>query len=271
MKSTLVSGCVCVLMLLLAGCASSPSVTTVALQGIEDKGLVKLHRMLNADGQPVNMDYTHPHSFTISEIGFELDFLRLRKFQWGKFGMGNKWVEKPIFQETSREKLIPALVSAFQEATRSDRIAFNVPGRKGQLTTGNVYFKDNQLVWVFEAIDGFPFTGKDKFWLDGEQWTIEEKTGLVVKEHMKKRIIEVVRDLSVEPEVTPEVARERVSEPVEAVPSGVREVSEETVSYGVDQLEKKLETLKKWKDRGLITDEDYAKEKTRVLEQLQDL
>lgn len=270
MRNTLVSGCVCILMLMLAGCASSPGVTTVALHGIEDKGLVKLHRSLSAGGggRPVNMDYGHPHDFTASEIDFELGLLSLKKFQWGKFGMGNKWVEKPIFPETSRERLIPALVSAFKEATRSDRIAFNIPGRDGRPTTGEVYLKDNQLIWMFEAIDGFPFTGKDKFWLDGEQWTIKEKTGLVVKEHKDKRVIEVVRDLSVKAEVTAEMAEERLSEPSEEI-SG--EIKEEGVSLGLKGLEEKLQTLKKWKENGLISEEEYKKEKDRILEQLQQL
>ena len=191
MRKTFVYSGVCILLLMLAGCTSAPRMTTVALQGAEDKDLVKLHRKLNPEGRPVNMNYAHPHDFTASEIGFEIGLLRLRKFQWGKFGIGNKWVEKPIFQETSREKLIAALVAAFEEATRSDRIGFSVPGRKSQPTTGKVYLKDNQLVWVFEAIDGFPFTGKDKFWMDGEQWTIERQLKKRVKDRFDEIGIEI--------------------------------------------------------------------------------
>ena len=201
---------------------------------------------------------------------------------------------KPIFAEASRETFMPALVSAFKEATRSDRIAFNVPGREGRPTTGEVYLKNNQLVWVFEAVDGFPYTGRDKFYIDGEQWIIEEKAGLVVKENEKKRIVEVVRDLSIKPEVTAEIAEERVSEPPEeavwttvgeaaavppaplpeeAVSTTVEEaaVPPGAISPGVDKLEKKLHTLKDWKDKGLITDEDFEKEKANILQQLQQL
>ena len=211
MRKMLSPCCTCILMLMLAGCAASLRVTTVDLLGVGDKGLVKLHRSMSAEGLPVNMDYGHPRDFTTSEVGSELDLLILRKFQWGKYGMGNKWVQKPVFPGASRDKLIPALVSAFKEATRSDRIAFSIPGRQDRQTTGEVFIKENQLVWIFEAIDGFPFTGKDKFWLDGEQWTIEEKTGLVVKEYKDDRIIKVIRDMSIRAEVIPREQQEEIA------------------------------------------------------------
>ena len=123
-----------------------------------------------------------------------------------------------------------------------------------------------------------PFTGKDKYWLDGEQWGIEEKHGLVVKEYEDKRLLKVVRDLSMAPEVTTEaVVEERPSQPPapQAVSREAREAvvtSGEVMSPGSDELrEEKLDALKKWKEAGLITDEDYEKEKAQILQQVQPL
>jgi predicted Zn-dependent peptidase len=48
-------------------------------------------------------------------------------------------------------------------------------------------------------------------------------------------------------------------------------VPAEAVSSSMDQLDKKLETLKEWKDEGLITDEEFAKEKARIIEKLHGL
>jgi hypothetical protein len=50
-----------------------------------------------------------------------------------------------------------------------------------------------------------------------------------------------------------------------------REAPDEGLSRGMDQLDKKLETLKEWKDEGLITDEEYAKEKARIIEKLHEM
>jgi len=275
-----------VTILMVMGCSRlfpkrSPEVRTVPVPDVSDE-VVKLERRFSKDGVAVNMAYEHPRDFAPSEMGLELDVLTLRKFEWGKYGFKNKWVQKPVFAETAREQLVAALVSAFREATGADTIAFKVPGRKGRETTGEVYIKDNKLVWIFEAIDGFPFTGKDKYWLDGEQWGIEEKDGVVVKEYKDKQTLKVVRDLSVAPEVTTAAAvEERPSQPPAAAPPEAlsREVREpvvppppaEVVSPGLDELEKKLQTLKKWQESGLITDEDYQKQKSQILEQLQQL
>jgi hypothetical protein len=276
-----------VTLLMVTGCSRlfpnrSLRVRTVPVANVPDE-IVKFERSFNADGVPANMDYDQPHQFTPSEMGLELDVLTLRKFEWGKFGFKNKWVQKPVFAETAREQLVAALVSAFKEATGADRIAFKVPGRKGRETTGEVYIKENELVWIFKAIDGFPFTGKDKYWLDGEQWSIEEKDGLVVKEYKDKQILKVVRDLSVASEVTAAAAavvEERPPQPPTAAPPEAlsREVKEpvvappaEVISPGLDELEKKLQTLKKWQESGLITDEDYKSEKAQILQQLQQL
>lgn len=251
----------CISILMLAGCASSPKITAIDISGVGDKGMVKLHRSLSPENQPVNMDYGHPHDFASHEIGAELDLLVLRKFKWGKYGLDNKWIGRPVFPALSREKLIAALASAFNEATRSDRIAFNVSARKNQLTTGEVFInKENQLVWIFETIDGFPCTGKDRYWLDDADWTIEEKTGLTVKEYKNDQIVKVIRDLSIGVEdIVHEEEEERAGQAR----------TEKAISPGLKGLEEKLQSLKRWKEDGLIDEKDYQKKKDELLQQLQ--
>jgi hypothetical protein len=68
-------------------------------------------------------------------------------------------------------------------------------------------------------------------------------------------------------DIEPGVAVEKAPEPAPEP----RQVPEEAVSSSMDQLDKKLETLKEWKDEGLITDEEYAKEKARIIEELHGL
>ena len=154
-------------------------------------------------------------------------------------------------------------------ATRSDKILFDAPGRGGRPTNGDVYLKDDKLVWVFKEIDGLRWVGENPFRLDSKDWRIEEKVGMFVRKDTHLQVTKVVRDLSMEPQVAAETVQERVAPPPEPVSREV--MTQEAVSIGADQLEKKLETLKEWKDKGLITDEDFEKEKARILEQLQGL
>ena len=104
---------------------------------------------------------------------------------------------------------------------------------------------------------------------DGEDWTIEKKEGLTVKKKKEAKIIKVIRDLSVKPDTTAEITEEEPSEPSQ---EKFREMKEEGVPItGLKGLEQKLQTLKKWKENGLISEEEYKKEKDRILEQLQQL
>jgi hypothetical protein len=107
---------------------------------------------------------------------------------------------------------------------------------------------------------------------------------LSITKRKDTKIVKVVRDLSVAPVVSaaaPAVAEERLPQAPAAAPPAplYREVREpvvapppaEVIAPGLEELEKKLQTLKKWQASGLITDEDYQKQKAQILEQLQQL
>lgn len=190
--------------LMVTGCAShSPQVLTVPLPSAADK-IVQLLRRVSVEGVPVNMEYNHPHDFGGATIKNELGLLVVRKFDSSKFGIGSKWLSRPVFPKAGAERLIPALVIAFKEASRSDTILFDIPGRGGQSTSGEVYLKDDKLVWIFKEIDGVAFLGTDPLMPEGKHWTIEEKPGLIVKENNNARFVKVIHDLSVKLDITPE-------------------------------------------------------------------
>jgi hypothetical protein len=255
-------------------------VLTVPVANVSDE-VAKLERTVSADGVAVNMGYDHPHEFSEEQMRNELGVLVVREYEWGKYGMGNEWVPRPAFTRAATERLIPALVIAFKEASGSDKILFHVPGETGQPTQGEVYIQDGKLIWIFQEVDGHTYLGKDSFMLDSEDWTIEEKPGLSITKRKDTKVIKVVRDLSVAPpEVTAAVVEERLPQPPAAAPPVpvYREVREpvvsppaEVISPGLKELEKKLQTLKKWQESGLITDEDYDKQKAQILQQLQQL
>ena len=275
-----------VIVLMVTGCFGpfkkrSSKVVTVPVANVSDE-VVKLERSLSGDGAAVNMNYDHPHEFSDQTMRNELGLLVVREYEWGKYGMGNEWVPRPAFTRTATERLVPALVAAFREASGSDKILFHVPGETGQPTQGEVYVQDGKLVWVFKEVDGLNFLGKDPFTLDSKDWRIEQRAGMTVREDKKARVMKVVRDLSVAPpEVTAAVVEERLPQAPAAVPPEPpsREVREpvvaappgEVISPGLEELEKKLQTLRKWQGSGLITDEDYEKQKAQILQQLQQL
>jgi hypothetical protein len=259
MKKMLLISVHLVILLIVIGCGST-KVLTVPLSNVSDE-CVKLHRSVNAEGVAIDMGYNHPHDFSRETLRNETDLLVVRKFEWGKYGMDNRWVAGSVFPMVAAEKLIPVLVIAFKEASISDKILFNIQGRKGLPTQGEVYLKDNKLFWIFKEIDGVTFLGKDPFMLDGKDWTIEEKPGLTVKKKKDAGAVKVIRDLSIKPEITTEITEDRLSQPPR----------KEALSPDLEGLEKKLNTLKKWKDSGLISNDDYEKEKDLILQQLQEL
>jgi hypothetical protein len=216
------------------------------------------------------MDYEHPREFTEEALRSEIDLLEVVKHKWGKHGMGSSWAGTPVFTEAAKEQLVPALVAAFARASRSDKLVFEVPGRGGKPTRGDIYLKDGKLVWIFREIDGMTYLGEMPYRLDSEDWRIEEKAGMSVRNVEQTQTVKVERDLGVTPtDIEPAVAQEKTREPAPAPEP--RPMPEETVSRGMEQLDKKLETLKEWRDEGLITDEEYAKEKARIIEELHDL
>jgi hypothetical protein len=265
--------------LMVMGCSRlfpdrSPKVRTVPVPKVADE-VVKLERRFSADGVAVNMDYDHPHEFSEQTIRDEMGLLVVRQYKAGKEKGTNKWVSEPAFTTAATERLAPALVIAFKEASRSDKIFFNVPGRTGQPTFGEVYLQDDELVWTFKAIDGLTFLGQDPFTLDGGDWTIEEKPYLSVRNNKNARVIKVVRDLREKSEPLAETTEKRPSQLPEALSMEAKEAvvtPGEAISPGPDKLrEEKLHALKKWKDTGLITDGDYEKEKAKILQPPQQL
>lgn len=271
--------------LMLTGCfgffkKGSPREATIPVSSVSDR-VVKLHRSLSADGQSVNMDYDHPHEFTEQAIRNEVGLLVAMEHKWGRYGVGSKWDGKAAFPEPARQRLVPALVTAFKEASASDKILFDLPGRGGRATRGEVYIKEGRLVWIFKEIDGRTYLGKDPFVLDSEDWRIDEKSGMTVTKNKKAQTMKVVRDLSVVPEVTTAAVVEQwpTEAPAAAPPEPlsrqmrrpVAPRAAEVIAPGLEDLEKKLQTLKKWQASGLITDEDYNKQKAHILEQLQQL
>jgi hypothetical protein len=263
-----------VTILMVMGCGwlfpkRSPKVRTIPVPKVSDEG-VKLERRFSVNGVAVNMDYDHPHEFGEETIRNEMGSLVVRQYTGDKDEGTNKWVREPAFTKAATERLAPALVVAFKEACRSDKILFSLPGRTGQPTLGEVYLQDGKLVWIFKEIDGRTFLGPDPFTLDGGDWTIEEKPGLSVQNKKHAGVIKVVHHLKGQPEAVAEITDERLLQPLAAPSKGTREAAVtpgEVISPGPDQLrEEKLHALKKWKEAGLITDEDYEKEKAQILQ-----
>ena len=84
-----------------------------------------------------------------------------------------------------------------------------------------------------------------------------------------------VRDEAGKPVPLAEITKGRPSQLPEALSMEAKEAvvtPGEAISAGSDKLrEEKLHALKKWKDTGLITDEDYDKEKAKILQPPQPL
>ena len=142
----------------------------------------------------------HPHSFTYDEMELEVDLLTVNKFSWGDFGFENQWIGQPVFVEEHKQVLLTGLVDGFKSASPQQVIWFNTIGRGNQRTIGKVFIQANNLVWVFELIDGRKHTGKDKFWLDDHDWGIEKKYGINIDADKENGLFTVERNLLYKPD-----------------------------------------------------------------------
>lgn len=276
-------------LLCLAGCMAQKKVSTTPVSGPGDEISVQLESQLDKQGVQMESGYSHPYAFSMEKMALEVDSLVMKQFDMGKWNRKSSWEHKPLFTRPTAEVLPERLITAFARAGSAEAVAFTVPGRNNTLTSGKIFVKDNTLTWLLYKVDGMPFTGSDKFWMDSDDWRIEDAPQFTFYEDKENRILKVVRNLQVDkggmdrqsvedrkwrnehyyqesagqqeyrPEPPPRQVRREAPAPAAAPPRLDK----------FQSMEEKLEVLKNWSDKGIISEEEYGKEKEKILNQLQ--
>ena len=263
----------------LAGCTTGKSIATAPVSGSTGEVIVQL------ESQPDKKsgNYSHPHIFAVDEMALEIDSLIMEDYEMGTWNKKSTWVRKPVFIQRTATELSTGLATALAGAGQTDIVVFTVPGRGNSRTQGQVFVRDNQLVWVFYEIDSFPFTGSDKFWMDSDEWRIQEAPQFTIYLDKERRVVTVLRDLQIDRGLIDNqtmedqqwrkkyLEQDTVAQQ-EPLPKQVSREVPVAATLQLDKfvsMEKNLETLKRWSNKGLISKDEYRKEKEKILNQLQ--
>ncbi|MCK5850071.1 MAG: SHOCT domain-containing protein [Kiritimatiellae bacterium] len=268
----------------LVGCSTGQSLSTAPV--LELTGEVNVQ--LESQSDKKSGDYSHPYDFTVDEMALEIDSLIMEDYDMGTWNKKSTWLAKPVFISQTANELPIRLATALAGAGQSEAVTFSVPGRRNTRTQGKLFVRGNQLTWMFCEIDSMPFSGSDKFWMDSDDWRIQEAPQFTIYLDNEKRVVTVLRDLQVDKGL---IDRQTIEdrqwrknqfqqdsavqqEPTTARPPEKQVRQQEPVTDSVQlnkfqSMEEKLESLKKWSDNGLISEDEYRKEKEKILNQLQ--
>lgn len=197
------------LIIWLSACSVAEKTKLVAVSNKVKARYVVLVRATNAANATLSQGFNHPWKFTNQQLIQEIDLLIVNKFgwsDWGVTGKGEEWRAEPLFREDVKRRLAQELALAFKNATAADKLAFSVPAQDGQQVRGEIYIENNRLTWEFTSVNGYSYRGNDLFWLDDKDWTIEARDGLSVDQLKNRKVVRVIRDMTVAVVLRPAVA-----------------------------------------------------------------
>jgi len=245
------------------GCGAKMTTTLIQKDSLVE---VYLQRTINQDDQPVDAGYQHPVSLSPEEIHRLLQSIHIR-YQVGIlqriFSESYKETQ-PAFSDEEVMHMETGISKALASAIPADRINFRLKHPRGiftpSITTGVVYVKDDRFVVMLGNYQYIPMPDKnvaysqfsDPLDTQGVQ-TVTIVPGpfqeLYKSERSKLKnrwlLIDYKALLSSSP--SPEQQTKTPETP--------------------DGLEEKLNTLKRLRDQGLITEEDYQAKKKELLKE----
>ena len=251
-----------VVFFLLAGCGARLQTTLVYRESLVEVYTVQ---MIGDEGSVVDPGYQHPLSLSPQEIHRVIQTIQV---QHGK-GRLRQMVSRsesqiePAFSVEEAERISVGLSKALAEAGSADRIHFQLKHPVvlygADLTTGVVFVKDHRFQIILQTHRYAPRLGsydqnarfKDPFTADYSQsltiipGTDQELSSAGTQEIRKRWLLIDYKNL---------LGRKPKPEP-------------EKTTRDDDALENRLETLKRWKEKELITDEEYQENRKEVLRQ----
>ena len=252
--------------LLMWGCA-----TRIVTQDIHKDSIfkVRLQQVLGNDQQPVDRGYQHPLSLSPEEVDRLLKSIQIeyRSGMLEKLISGSHPGTVRAFSDEEIERMREGFSTAFSTATPMDRIEFQFRHRHSVfdagLTTGVMYAKDDRIEIIFGNFRSKPLP-------KGGDPALEPRDPLESMSGKSFKVIAGPYQEMVEPEDSKEKqAFENKWLRVDyraLFDSDTKDRSQITISE--PGIEEKLETLKRLRDKELITEEEYEAKKQELLEAL---
>ena len=248
--------------ILLLGCGHKLHSTLIYRESLVE---IYLAQTIGDGGLPINSGFQHPKTFTPLEINRLLKSVHVRHGQ----GTFKKFISKsdspiePAFSDEEVDQMSFGLSKALERASSDDRIHFQLKHPVvlygANLSTGVVFIKNNRFQIILQTHKYAPGVGVYQ-----QDARFEDP-----------RVVDYSQDLSLLPGPFQEFSK---SERVELknrwllidykglLASQSKPDSDDSLSE--DVFERRLEALKRWKEKGLITEEEYEQNRKEVLKQL---
>jgi hypothetical protein len=245
----------------LLGCGAKMATTLIQK---DSRFEVYLLKTIGKNHQPVDAGYQHPVSLSPEEIHRLLQSIQVR-YQAGilqQVFAGSRQEIQPAFSDEEIQHMVSGISKALTSATSADRIGFRLKHPRGiftpTITTGVVYVKDDRFGVILGNYQYLPTPdanmGYDSLSDPLDPQGIQTVTivpgpfqELYQSERSRQRNRWLLIDFKTLLSSSPE-------QPIKApeVPAG---------------LEEKLSTLKRLRDQGLITEEEYQEKKKELLKE----
>jgi hypothetical protein len=246
----------------LGGCGAKVTTTLIQKDSLFE---VYLQKTIGKDSIPIDAGYQHPISLSPEEIQRLLKSVQVRQpggILQQVFSGSHREIE-PAFSDEEVQHMASGMSKALASATTADRINWGLKHSRGlftpSITTGVVYVKDDRFAVILGNYQYIPIPdSRDMYHQFPDPLDTQgSQTATIVpgpfqelfkseRSRWKNRwlLIDYRALLSSSPEQEAQMPEN---------PSG---------------LEEKLNTLKRLRDQGLITEEDYQEKKKEMLKEL---
>jgi hypothetical protein len=201
---------------------------------------------------------------------------QIKSFQYKGLALLSK--TRKVFPDPMEKEMISLILIALDKAGPAEIVKFHFNLKEGD-TRGDVFISGNKIHWRFAEISGKEYSSHgSRNWLDswklipGKNQKFHGSKGLWGKSPVKNWIVMPVEAsdfANAEPlRSTPEEGKEETDIAEKEAPTPRKPMREEPASTeDADmELEKSLSRLKRLREKGLITENDYNNKKAALLE-----
>jgi len=244
----------CLMALTLMSCSTTPE------KKLQKDGLTLYYQEKSSAGSEVEkLSLNHPTKISQQEIINHLLSLRFEESTL----LGKK---KYVYSQQDVKDISRLLTKAINRASPQNIIHFSVKSSHGT-TEGDFFVSGNKINWRFSIVQGQEFSNNSFPGYRAATWRLLPKPGQGY--HVSPKLLgsRTQENWIIAELVLPERAR-RLKKQDATPPAAIPTSPQKNPTHDKADLEKKLEALKKFHEKGLIDDQDYERKKQELLDGL---
>jgi hypothetical protein len=259
-KPLRIVGAVCV-WVLLWGCGGKMVTTLIQKDPLFE---VYLQRAVGKDDKPADAGYQHPISLSPEEVHRLLQSIQVR-YQPGilhQIFSGSDRQIQPAFTHDEIQRMEAGISKALESATSADRVSFRLKHPRGiftpSITTGVVYLKDDRFTVILGNYQYIPsLDARDTYSQFSDPLDTQGSQTTTIVPGPFQELYKSERS---------RLKNRWLLVDYKALLSTPSQLKTETPQIP-ESLEEKLNTLKRFRDQGLITEEEYQEKKKELLKE----